>query len=174
MTNILVVDDDQDFTRSQCDWLKTERYEVLAAFSEQEAKEILSKKGENICIALIDVYMEKKDSGITLVKHIRKLYPYIVPIVITGHAKFEDAAACMQEGCFSYIVKGETPSEKILIIIKSAIEHYRFLTALPRLRSGLDAAKKQLKEFHKKMEDLSSTLQRIADEILLHTDNKEG
>lgn len=164
---VLVVDDDNDFTSKQCAWLEKEGYDAVGVNWEREARNYLAENGEHITIALIDMYMEEEDSGLKLIRLIKKSYPWIVPVVITGRANFGDAARCMEEGCFSYIVKGETPPDMIRQIIRKVVEHHRFLTILPRLKSGAEELRVQLAELDKQMERTSCSLQRFEDEFPL-------
>lgn len=162
---ILVVDDDNDFTSKQCAWLETEGYDAVGVNWEREARDYLAENGEDITIALIDMYMEEEDSGLRLVRLIRESYPWIVPIVITGHADFGDAARCMEEGCFSYIVKGETPPDMIRQIIRKAVEHHRFLTVLPRLKTGLEELRNAFAELVNSINSINKNMERTLDSV---------
>jgi DNA-binding NtrC family response regulator len=162
---ILIIDDNRDFTNKQCELLSNEGYGVTAAYSESEARECLNENGKDIGIALIDMYMESKDSGLKLVRLVKESYPWIVPIVITGYTDFEDAARCMEEGCFSYIMKEKISLDLFLQTIKKAVERHQFLTEIPRFKSGLAELRKQFVELTKKMNEMISTLGRIEDEI---------
>ncbi|GGB44098.1 diguanylate cyclase [Roseibium aquae] len=74
--NVLIVDDDPDVheaTRLALDNVKIEGRPLrfLHARSEAEAMDILHSAKDTIPVALIDVVMERSDSGLRLVKHIR-------------------------------------------------------------------------------------------------------
>jgi DNA-binding NtrC family response regulator len=171
---ILMVDDNRDFAAEQCEWLKEEGYRAIRAHSERDARKSLAENGEEIDVALIDMYMEAPDSGLKLIKLIGERYPQIVPIVITGHADFENAARCMEEGCFSYIVKGETPPNVIRQTIEKATEYYKLRVSyrqlwntMPRLKQGLTTLRGQFAELTKTMKQVSDTLRRVEDELSL-------
>jgi len=170
---ILVVDDQEDFTRKQCDWLREEGYDAVGIYSEKEARDYLTEKGGDISIAIIDMYMESKDSGLKFIRLAKESYPWIVPIVMTGHADFENAAKCMEDGCFSYIVKGETPINMIRQTIRKAVEHHQLITALPRIRSGVEELNDQFKEFNKWINKMSFSIQRLEDELSLIITQKQ-
>jgi len=164
---ILVVDDDSDFTTVQCEWLEKEGYDAIGVLSERDARKRLAENGEEIGIALIDMYMEAQDSGLKLIKLIGERYPEIVPIVITGHADFENAARCMEEGCFSYIVKGETPPNVIRQTIKKATEYYQWRVSYSQLQNIMPRLKWGLEELRDGIEQISCTTQRIENELPL-------
>jgi len=79
---ILVVDDDPDIVDQLTLLLKKEGYEVAAAGSMEEAEEVLLTVKPDL--AIVDLMMEHKDSGFVLCHEIKKLYPGLPVIVLTG------------------------------------------------------------------------------------------
>jgi DNA-binding NtrC family response regulator len=171
MMKILVVDDDTSFTNKESEWLEIEGYQVIKAYSEVIARKILTEFNEIILVALIDMRMESEDSGLNLVKLIKARYPWIVTIIVTANGNLENAARCMENGCFSYIIKGETPPALIRQTLKKAIEQNRYIVSIPRLRAGLTELFIQFTDFSLKMgkqiEQISNISQRIEDEFSL-------
>jgi DNA-binding NtrC family response regulator len=166
---ILVVDDDREYADKQCEWLTNEGYAAAGVYSEQKARDYLADNGKDINLALIDMYIDTRVSGLNLIRLIREDYPWIVPIVVTAHADFSNAASCMEEGCFSYIVKGETPVGVIRQTIRKAQDYHRLLDAVPRIRRGLADLTKQLDQFTRSLETtterMSGLLRRLDDEL---------
>ncbi|MGD0094093.1 MAG: response regulator [Planctomycetota bacterium] len=79
---ILVVDDDPDIVEQLTLLLKKEGYAIVAAGSMEEAEQaLLTVKPD---LAIVDLMMEHKDSGFVLCHEIKKLYPGLPVIVLTG------------------------------------------------------------------------------------------
>jgi DNA-binding NtrC family response regulator len=63
--------------------------------------------------------------GIELLKIIKKEYPKIVSMVISGHAQSADAMlALQQEGFYRFIAKNCTFDEDLRTVIRRAIDTY--------------------------------------------------
>jgi CheY-like chemotaxis protein len=79
---ILVVDDDPDIVDQLTLLLKKEGYEIAAAGSMEEAEQVLLTVKPDL--AIVDLMMEHKDSGFVLCHEIKRLYPGLPVIVLTG------------------------------------------------------------------------------------------
>ena len=79
---ILVVDDDEDFRLQQEMQLKAAGFEVLTAEGQEEAEEILLESQPDL--ALVDLMLEDMDGGFSLCYHIKKVYPSLPVILVTG------------------------------------------------------------------------------------------
>lgn len=51
-----------------------------------------------------DIEMPGRD-GLELTREVRRLYPETLVVLLTSHAEFEYAQACMRMGCFDYILQ---------------------------------------------------------------------
>lgn len=79
--NILIVDDDMDYLAQLELQLKSMGYEVKTAQGEKEAEESIADSAPDL--AIIDLMMEKKDSGFILSYKMKKKYPHL-PIIIAS------------------------------------------------------------------------------------------
>lgn len=79
---ILVVDDDQDLLFQMSHVLKTHGYEVIEASGEEDA----IKKANSITpdLAIVDLMMERKDSGFILTHKLKKKYPSLPVIMVSA------------------------------------------------------------------------------------------
>ena len=83
---ILFVDDDPDFRRENCQALIAAGYAVTEAESAAQAEvAIASRKFD---LAIVDLMMERADSGFTLAYHIKKQYPDM-PIIMVSSVNSE-------------------------------------------------------------------------------------
>ncbi len=79
---VLVVDDDPDIVELLAALLNAEGYEVVTAYSQKEAEEVLLTVRPDLVI--LDLMMEQADSGFVLAHYLKKLYPDTPVILLTS------------------------------------------------------------------------------------------
>ena len=99
---LLLVDDEERYLQTTQKLIEKKGYDVLTAQSGKEALEKL--KSQNIHVVILDVKMPGMD-GIDVLKQIKKLYPIIEVILLTGHGSTETAVEGMKLGAFDYLMK---------------------------------------------------------------------
>lgn len=82
---ILVADDDHDLCEQMTFFLESNGFRVLSAEGEKETLTII--EGQKFDLAVLDLMMENQDSGFILSHKIKKLYPQVPVIIVTGVAK---------------------------------------------------------------------------------------
>nr|WP_319396092.1 response regulator [uncultured Desulfobacter sp.] len=110
---ILIVDDEKDFVEMFSLRLTRQGEKVSAAYSGQEALDLLEKT--NIDVVILDIRMPGMD-GIETLKKIKAGHPLVEVILLTGHGSTETAVEGMKEGAFDYLMKPadfEDISEKL-------------------------------------------------------------
>ncbi len=113
---VLIVDDEKDFVEMFALRLETQGEKVSTAFSGKEALEVLEKAP--IDVVILDIRMPGMD-GIDTLKQIKKLYPNIEVILLTGHGSTETAVEGMKLGAFDYLMK-PADFEEIKIKLENA------------------------------------------------------
>lgn len=103
IANVLLVDDETPFVETMTKRLTKRDLNIIPAFSGAEALERL-KDQENIEVIILDVKMPGMD-GIETLKEIKKRYPLVEVIMLTGHATVESAIEGMKKGAFDYLMK---------------------------------------------------------------------
>ncbi|MDY6852934.1 MAG: response regulator [Thermodesulfobacteriota bacterium] len=104
-TVILLVDDEAPFVETMTKRLGKRSYNVLTAFSGQEAlAELKTAKGAKVDVIILDVKMPVMD-GVETLSEIKRLYPLIEVIMLTGHATIESGIEGMKLGAFDYLMK---------------------------------------------------------------------
>jgi len=101
--NVLLVDDETPFVETMTKRLTKRDLRIVAAYSGEEALKELAKHSE-IEVVILDVKMPVMD-GIQALKEIKKRYPLIEVIMLTGHATVESAIEGMKWGAFDYLMK---------------------------------------------------------------------
>ncbi len=79
---VLVVDDDEDFRAQLRTQLEAAGYDVTAAEGETAAAALLA--GTKPDLAIVDLMMERPDGGFALSYRLKKLYPDVPVIMVTG------------------------------------------------------------------------------------------
>ncbi len=101
-TKILLVDDEKDFVEMLSLRLKEVGEKVTPAHSGQECLEKL--ENNNIDVVILDIKMPGMD-GIETLKEIKKRFPIVEVIMLTGHGATETAVEGMKTGAFDYLLK---------------------------------------------------------------------
>ena len=101
-TKILLVDDEEDFAEMLSLRLIELGEKVTVAHSGQEGLDTLTKTG--IDVVILDIKMPGMD-GIETLREIKKQYPIIEVILLTGHGSTETAVEGMKLGAFDYLMK---------------------------------------------------------------------
>jgi len=108
--NILVVDDDAIVIKSCRRILEAEGYEVSTAPGADQALEMM--RTSDYDLLLIDVKMPKRD-GMYLMREIKKSWPEIPTIIMTGYPTSETITEVLKLGATLFIPKPFRPDELI-------------------------------------------------------------
>lgn len=100
--NVLLVDDEIEFLETLVKRLKKRKLTVHGVGSGEEAIQIL--KEVPVDVAVLDVKMPGM-SGLDTLRIIKRDYPSIEVIMLTGHANIEVAIEGMKLGAFDYLMK---------------------------------------------------------------------
>jgi DNA-binding NtrC family response regulator len=100
--DILIVDDEEDFVEMLTMRLTDEGHRVRAAYDGDEG---LAALEEAPCdVVILDIRMPRMD-GITALKEIKRLYPVVEVILLTGHGAVDTAVEGLKSGAFDYVQK---------------------------------------------------------------------
>ena len=120
--NVLLVDDQKEFTDVLAERLATRNLEVFKASSGDEA--LARIRAQAIDVVILDVLMPGKD-GITTLREIKQLRPLTEVIMLTGHTTVATAVEGMKLGAYDYLMKpAETKdlAQKIFKAYKRKLE----------------------------------------------------
>lgn len=103
IATVLLVDDEVPFVEAMTRRLTKRNLTVLAAFNGQESLASLGKNS-SVDVVILDVKMPGMD-GIETLREIKKAFPLVEVIMLTGHATVETAIEGMKIGAFDYLMK---------------------------------------------------------------------
>ncbi|MFO7722961.1 MAG: response regulator [Bacteroidales bacterium] len=121
---ILVADDDADYLYQMRIMLENAGFKVIATASQSQAEEIIDSVRPDL--AILDLMMEKDDSGFILAYKIKKKYPD-VPVIL--------ATAVSQETGISFGLDAEEDHSwiKADLYLEKGIRHDQLLMAIEKL-----------------------------------------
>jgi len=101
-THVLLVDDEKDFVEMLSLKLQEMAYKVTPAYSGEECLQALEQN--NVAVVILDIKMPGLD-GIETLREIKRRYPIVEVIMLTGHGTIETAVEGMKLGAFDYLLK---------------------------------------------------------------------
>jgi two-component system nitrogen regulation response regulator NtrX len=119
--SLLIVDDEPSILQSLGGLLSDEGFGVATALNGYEALKII--EAESPDLVLLDIWMPGID-GIETLKEIKKEYPNIQVIIITGHGTIETAVKATKLGAYDLIEK-PLSIDKIIVAINNALNFRR-------------------------------------------------
>ena len=133
---VLVVDDEEIARDNLVHVLTKAGHRAVGAGDGHEALTALSQ--DPFDLVLTDLRMPGMD-GMDLLASVRRRYPEVEVIVITGHAAVESAVAAMRLGAFTYVAK-PVRVEEVLAQAAKALEKSAMRRELANLRRKADPA----------------------------------
>lgn len=115
--NILIVDDEPSNVQALTGLLADEGFGVLSALNGYEALKAINENVPDL--VLLDIWMPGMD-GLETLKEIKKDYPEIPVVIITGHGNIETAIKATKAGAFDLIEK-PLSFDKIVFAINKAL-----------------------------------------------------
>lgn len=152
---VLLVDDEEDvhtitsLVLKQKRW-RNRRFKLTSAYSREQAIEILKKKSD-FHVAVLDVVMEKDNSGLELCEFIRQHCPSSMRIILrTGQPGLAPEEEILNEYDIDYyLAKSDATPGKLYSIIRACIRSSQDISTL--LAYG-----KQLQSFTKTLQSITS------------------
>ena len=118
MSTILVIDDEPGIRTVLTDILEDEKYTVITAGDGFEGLSIL--KESSVDLVILDIWLPNM-GGIDVLKEIKKEYPDLEVIIISGHANIDLAVKAVKLGAFDFLEK-PLSLEKIITVVANAIK----------------------------------------------------
>lgn len=155
-TRILVVDDDPIVAESLAELLNTQGYETATANDGQEALDVLAdaqqggasaggvggsggaggaRSRKPFGILIVDHHMPRCD-GMELLKRVKKEFPDVVPIMVTGFGKLQSAVESVRHGATDYLTK-PIVDEELRLAVERAVNHHHLLAENVNLKNQL-------------------------------------
>lgn len=118
MSTILIIDDEPGIRTVLSDIVRDENHQVLTGADGFEGLAIL--KEELVDLVILDVWLPNM-GGIDVLKEIKKEYPDIEVIMISGHANIDIAVKAVKLGAYDFLEK-PLSLDKIINLIANALK----------------------------------------------------
>ncbi len=100
--SVLLVDDEEEFLATVLKRFEKRKMNAAGAKNGEDALKILA--GNPVDVVVLDVKMPGMD-GIQTLREIKRSFPLIEVVMLTGHASMEVAIEGMEIGAFDYLMK---------------------------------------------------------------------
>lgn len=131
---LLVLDEDRIMSQSLSLFLRREGYEVFTCDNAEDAFHEL--EGRQCEVLLADIHLPGV-KGPDFLREVRRRFPQVVVIVITGYGTIESAVAATKMGAFEYLTKPIVDDE-IRVVVEKAVRQQSLLFENHVLRRQLD------------------------------------
>jgi len=132
MSDILIVDDERDIRELISEILRDEGYSTRLAQNSDEA--MAAVEAEPPMLMILDLWL--KDSqmdGIGILMSVKREYPEVPVVIISGHGNIEIAVAAIKKGAYDFIEKPFN-IDQLLVVIGRAMETSRLRRENVKLR----------------------------------------
>ena len=129
---ILIVDDEVDIREMVAGVLSDDGYETRVAANSSDAITSINERAPSLL--LLDIWLEGSEhDGLELLDILRRNYPSLPVVMISGHGNIETAVAAIKRGAFDYIEK-PFKSDQLFLVVERAIETARLRRENEELR----------------------------------------
>ncbi len=136
--DILVVDDEADIRDLISGILQDEGYQTRTAANSDDTLKELSERRPSLVV--LDIWLANSAmDGLELLDEIRRRYPSVPVVIISGHGTVETAVAAIKRGAYDFIEK-PFQADQLILCVQRATETERLKRENEELRerSGLD------------------------------------
>jgi two-component system nitrogen regulation response regulator NtrX len=132
MSDILIVDDERDIRELISDILRDEGFTTrLAANSSEAMREVSTAQP---ALMILDIWLKDSDmDGIDILKAVKRDYPGVPVVIISGHGNIEIAVAAIKQGAYDFIEKPFN-IDQLMVVIRRAMETSRLRRENTELR----------------------------------------
>lgn len=164
---VMIVDDEEMVLQSLTSFLSLETdYELLTFQSPAEALKELNKRPVDI---VISDFLMPEMNGLNFLKEVKKLYPNVPRIMLTGYADKENAiSAINQVGLFQYIEK-PWDNQNLKLVIRNGLQNKNLNEVLVEKLRELDQVllhKEELAQRNNALSQELSLARRLQDSML--------
>ena len=134
--DILIVDDEADIRLLTSGILEDEGYQTREAGTSSGALECVSKRRP--ALVLLDIWLQGSElDGLGILKEIKKTYPEVPVLMMSGHGTVETAVSAIKQGAYDFIEK-PFKADRLVFSVERAIEAARLRREVEDLKQRTD------------------------------------
>ncbi|MDR0709548.1 MAG: response regulator, partial [Spirochaetaceae bacterium] len=173
MTRILIVDDEQGIRRTLASIMEDEGYQAFTAEDALVGLEILEREAINL--VFLDVLLPQM-GGLEALEEIRRNWPDVEVVVISGHANIDMAVRAVKLGAFDFLEK-PLSLDRILTVCRNALTIQELRTENIRLLKNANVQDKEIVGTSEAIQHLKELIRQAAESdarILITGENGTG
>lgn len=133
--DILIVDDEADIRTVLSGILEDEGYITREAGSAEEALSSVVDRVPGLII--LDIWLEGSSlDGLQVLEAVRRDYPFVPVIMISGHGNIETAVSAIHKGAYDFIEK-PFKTDRLLLVVERAFEAARLRLENQQLKTAI-------------------------------------
>lgn len=123
MSDILIVDDERDIRELISDILEDEGFATRKAGNSDDAMKAVTD--QQPALMILDIWLKDSNmDGIDILKVVKRDYPEVPVVIISGHGNIEIAVAAIKQGAYDFIEKPFN-IDQLMVVIRRAMETSR-------------------------------------------------
>ena len=120
MGDILITDDERDIRELISEILLDEGFTTRLAGTSDECMAQIA--AEQPALMILDIWLKDSNmDGIDILKSVKRDYPDVPIVIISGHGNIEIAVAAIRQGAYDFIEKPFN-IDQLLVVIRRAME----------------------------------------------------
>lgn len=131
---ILILDEDRIILQSLSQFLRRDGYEVRTSDSPEDAFALIEAGGIELLLTDVNLQGVKPTE---FLREVRRRFPHVVTVVITGYGSIEGAVEATKNGAFDYLTK-PIVDEEIRVVVEKAARQQALLFENQALKQQLD------------------------------------
>lgn len=163
--DILIVDDEKDIRELVSDILKDAKYNTRTAHNSDSAFKALAERVPSVLI--LDIWLQGSElDGLGILELVKKKYPHIPVIMISGHGNIETAVSAIKIGAYDFIEK-PFKEDRILLVVARALENAKLRNENSELKSRgkfemqINGSSQLIQQLRHSLEKISPTSSRV-------------
>jgi len=113
---VMLVDDEEEFVTTLSERIQMRDFSSSVAFTGEQALQIVNDQAPDVMI--LDLKMPGID-GMEVLRRVKKAYPKVQVIILTGHGSEKDKKEALSLGAFGYLQKPVQINELVEHIINA-------------------------------------------------------
>ncbi len=157
--DILIIDDEADIRELISDILKDAKYDTRVAHNSDFAFKALAERVPSAIV--LDIWLQGSElDGLGILEMVKKKYPHIPVIMISGHGNIETAVSAIKMGAYDFIEK-PFKEDRLLLVVARALENAKLRNENTELKSR-GKFEMQLNGTSQTVQQLRNALEKIA------------
>lgn len=163
--DILIVDDEADIRELVSDILKDHQYTTRTAKDSDSALKAISERVPSVLV--LDIWLQGSElDGLGILELVKKKYPHMPVIMISGHGNIETAVASIRMGAYDFIEK-PFKEDRLLLVVAKALELARLRQENTELKNRakfdlqLNGSSHSVQQIRQSVEKVAPTMSRV-------------